>query len=317
MSNLESRRPQGPPVFNVGDVLRGALEESLLTHIPPYTPEGYSGFYAACLDQSRRVPVALREWAEEVRMEGYGLIRNLPIDRRLSPTPATKGSADQMPMLSDAVVGCVGAMFGVLYTFATKTTPRHIHNVYAVVGDADTQLGSSRGELAWHVEDGFHYARPHWVCLLCLRGDPGAITRVARVKDMQLSADSIARLRKPNFRLRVDESFDSTMESQRFNTTVLHGANDALEVVFDPAFTECTDALSASALQEFGEAADRAQSAITLQAGELLVFNNRRVIHGRSAYQPRMDGGGRWLKRALILDHAEWAAMLDAGVMPV
>jgi len=39
---------------------------------------------------------------------------------------------------------------------------------------------------------------------------------------------------------------------------------------------------------------------IKLEKGDLVIINNRRAIHGRSAFTPRYDGKDRWLQRVYI-----------------
>ena len=57
------------------------------------------------------------------------------------------------------------------------------------------------------------------------------------------------------------------------------------------------------------------QQVFTLSAGDLLVFDNRRVVHTRSAYEARMDGTDRWLKRAFVLDNPTWCSRLRGGLV--
>jgi alpha-ketoglutarate-dependent taurine dioxygenase len=38
-----------------------------------------------------------------------------------------------------------------------------------------------------------------------------------------------------------------------------------------------------------------------LQAGDVLVIDNERAVHGRTPFVPRYDGTDRWLKRALVV----------------
>ncbi len=39
---------------------------------------------------------------------------------------------------------------------------------------------------------------------------------------------------------------------------------------------------------------------IQLQAGDLLVIDNRRCLHGRNSFVPRHDGTDRWLERVYV-----------------
>ena len=39
-----------------------------------------------------------------------------------------------------------------------------------------------------------------------------------------------------------------------------------------------------------------------LEAGDLLVVDNRRAVHGRSEFRARFDGTDRWLQRTFVVD---------------
>jgi len=40
---------------------------------------------------------------------------------------------------------------------------------------------------------------------------------------------------------------------------------------------------------------------VVLDDGDLLVIDNDRAVHGRTAFTPRYDGTDRWLRRALVV----------------
>jgi L-asparagine oxygenase len=53
------------------------------------------------------------------------------------------------------------------------------------------------------------------------------------------------------------------------------------------------------ALEALRTAASRSIEEVVLESGDLLVLNNKTVIHGRKPFQPRYDGTDRWLLRAM------------------
>ena len=47
--------------------------------------------------------------------------------------------------------------------------------------------------------------------------------------------------------------------------------------------------------------------AIKLKPGDLLLIDNRRVLHSRNAFQAHYDGYDRWLQRIYLLaDNLSW-----------
>jgi alpha-ketoglutarate-dependent taurine dioxygenase len=73
-------------------------------------------------------------------------------------------------------------------------------------------------------------------------------------------------------------------------------------VRFDAAFTEAVpgDREAAQALVELHHRFIAAAREITLDPGEILVLDNRRVLHGRKPFRARYDGTDRWLRRAMV-----------------
>lgn len=297
------------------DAEKAEVERMVRSMVPFYQPEAYDTFVTGCQLAADKLARGIYEWSDRVKMSSVGLIRNLPIDVPLPETPTARHGADHIPMIADGVIAIISALFGSLYTFEGKTTNRHIHNVYPIVGDEYTQLGSSKVELEWHVEDGFHPARPNWVSLLCLRGDAEAETKIARARDLRLAPSILNILRQSRFKLRIDDSFGNETHSTYVATSVLTGPTTDPQIVFDPAYTVCENEDEAIALEAVRSAADQVHQSLALVEGDLLIFDNRRVIHARSAYRPRMNGSDRWLKRALVLEDAEWLPMLSNGVI--
>lgn len=296
---------------------RCSVEELVRRWVPPYSAACYRAFFEGCRRAAAERPNTLGVWRQEVGDALIGLVRNMPVDSHLPRVPTRRGEASPRAPVSDAVVGMVCALFGALYTIADKTTDRHIHDVYPLLGEEDSQLGSSQTGLEWHVEDGTHPQRPDWVVLSCLRGDPQVGTFVARARDLSLHPALDRVLRAPTFRLRVDDSFAAEHRRASVVRPVLTGPPQDPGIVFDPAYTLSPSLRESEALAILAKEAHAVEIRVTLRAGDLLVFNNRKVVHGRTAYRARLDGLDRWIKRALVLEQRERHAAFDTerGVM--
>jgi L-asparagine oxygenase len=57
----------------------------------------------------------------------------------------------------------------------------------------------------------------------------------------------------------------------------------------------------ASALAALNEALQRCAVTVELGSGDVLLIDNRRAVHGRSAFRPAYDGSDRWIQRVLML----------------
>jgi L-asparagine oxygenase len=277
------------------------LEDQVRASIPPYSRDHFSLFREGCRNVIDDLDQGIMSWRDETLKASVGLLRNLPIGEDVPLTPTVRGTVDAVPMFSDGIIGVLSALFGNIYILDGKVGGRHIHNVYPCFGDEDTQLGSSSAELQWHVEDAFHPYRASWIGLLCVREDASVVTKVARVRDMELSEEDRRALAVDEYSLLVDESFSPTVRGAVWSSRVLSGPESDPSIVFDPAYTIFRDAVQRDCFQRVLAAAEASHRQVVLQRGDFLALDNRRTIHARSRHAPRMDGGDRWIKRTLIL----------------
>jgi L-asparagine oxygenase len=282
--------------------------------VPAYSPETVGEFMQSANRAAAQLNDRIRSWGAAVGLAQLGLVRNLPIGTDLPQTPVRKGAVDDLAMFSDGVTAVFSALFGAVYVLDAKVVQRHIHNIYPALEDENTQLGASSAELEWHVEDGWHPHRPSWIGLLCLRGDPTVVTRIAALDDFLLSDSEKDILRDETCRLRVDESFHERLRDGQCMVKVLQERDGRSEIVFDPEYTVYRDPRQRDLHRRVARAATMAQSEVVLNAGEFMVMNNRRAMHSRSAYTPRRDGSDRWVKRTLIVDDRVDVDWISPGV---
>lgn len=257
----------------------------------------------------------IRSWYLDVRDEEWGLIRGLPVRKEAPPTPRLRDEASRCMDVEDLICGVVLKCFGELLQYAGKVDPSLIQNVFYVPGHEDLQLGSGVQKLEWHVEDGFHAFRPDWVGLLCVRGDRGTRTYLARSQDLpddEIRADML----ETRFRLRVDDSFSSPYRDKTIQSCTLIAQASGYDIVFDPDFTLVGSETERQKLDSFSRAFDEISKEVTLKAGDMLVFNNRRVVHGRSPYLPKTAGKDRWLKRGLSISSRVYQKHALDGRLP-
>jgi L-asparagine oxygenase len=84
---------------------------------------------------------------------------------------------------------------------------------------------------------------------------------------------------------------------------VLAGPAEDPEICFDAVYQrpgDPADAAAADALAVLAQAIDRVVVGHVLEPGQVLIADNRRVVHGRTLFQPRYDGNDRWLLRAMV-----------------
>ncbi|MEV1109146.1 hypothetical protein AB0I95_10880 [Micromonospora sp. NPDC049751] len=204
--------------------------------------------------------------------------------------------------VGDALLRFVAAQFGTLFNFPGKVLHGLIHDVYYQPSDADTQLGTGKAELQWHVEDGCHEHRPHWLVLVCLRGDPHAVTYLARASDLRFTAAQQQLIADTPVTLAWDDSFHDADQRPSAHVRTLSPGPNGREVIFDPAYTVDRGQPVEQVLALVGREADAVARPVILEHGDVLVLQNRRLLHARSSFEPKTDGAGRWIKRGLVTE---------------
>lgn len=266
-----------------------------------------------------QLPVQIRQAVLDFRKygnaEGCLLIRGLPVDPELPPTPKAGGlprtrATSYAELWTSAITETLGGQVGYLQekggALYQDIVPRE--------SKGDTQTSESFSTLLQlHTETAFHPHKPDYVSLFCLRGDHDGKaatvwTSVPRIME-GLECRHIQTLYEHDrFAFEIDESFGN--ESRDANgraIPVLQGARDDPHMVYDqdmmkaPESDEEARAASAALLT----AAKSSLLEVVLKPGDLLVLANRKSIHGRSNFTPRWTEPdvrtNRWLLRAFAV----------------
>lgn len=184
-----------------------------------------------------------------------------------------------------------------------------VQNLVPAEGSANRQVSTSSSvTLAFHTETAFHPHKPRYLLLLCLRGDPAASTLLCSIDDVRtrLDPEIVDVLRQPRFRTRPDESFLEPGAVGAFGPRMRILDDDVF--TYDEDLMAGTDAEAQAALDRLGEVVHEAATAVVLEAGDLLVIDNHRVVHGRSPFAARFDGTDRWLQRTFVVTDLEASA---------
>jgi L-asparagine oxygenase len=84
---------------------------------------------------------------------------------------------------------------------------------------------------------------------------------------------------------------------------VIAGSSADPEVCYDAIYMQPHDEhdrAAATALRQLKQALTASSAGHELQTGDLLIVDNRRVVHARTPFKPRFDGTDRWLMRTMI-----------------
>jgi L-asparagine oxygenase len=253
----------------------------------------------------RRSLLRFRRFGEP---DGVLLLRGVPVGN-LPPTPerpeALVGPRGPGGAALSVIVACLGEQFG----FAEELSGNVVQDILPVRGFEDQQVSiSSAAELGIHTETSFSPHRPDYVGLLCLRPDQErrAITTISSIDSILplLDASTIEVLREPRFQTDVDPSFLFAMGKAGTHIAevvpILEGPPHRSSIQVDFISTKGTDRRAQEALNALGKLVVQNQHGVRLESEDVLILDNTRVVHGRSAFRARYDGADRWLLRTFV-----------------
>jgi L-asparagine oxygenase len=251
---------------------------------------------------------ALVEFRVSGSRDGLLLLRGLPIDDPLPSTPergAFQGSWRDLTVSSLTQI-MVMSVLGDVIAYADEKEGRLIQDICPVPGAEQRQENTGSSLLELHTEDGFHRNKPHHLSLLTLRGDRAgeAITVAASIRAClsMLDEKSIQTLREPVFRVRLSSSFVGT-EAKAYSDPmpVLSSAPHDPDLCVDFHATEPMNDAAATAFEELRQHLLGCLVGVVLKPGDMMIVDNRRALHGRTAFTPHYDGEDRWLRRCFAV----------------
>jgi L-asparagine oxygenase len=157
------------------------------------------------------------------------------------------------------------------------------------------------GDFGLHTECPHLDCPPDYFLLFCLRGDPKAQSPFVHIDDMlgYLPPKIVEILRKPIFKIVSGASYETKTERL---VPVFYSDPNTGRLAFRyhaHNLTATTDE-GFRALATFASISLEVTTWDCMSAGDLVIFNNRRVLHGRSSFSPVYDGGQRWLQRVYL-----------------
>jgi L-asparagine oxygenase len=166
-----------------------------------------------------------------------------------------------------------------------------------------TSVGSNT-ELEIHTEQAFSKLRPDILSLACIRGDVNAKTYILPVNiilDILSEYEKIL-LRKPLWKIGVDLSFK--LHGKQFldgeirgPISIINGSQDDPILIFDQDLMFGITEEANQLIKKIVEIYYNHRFQHNLNAGELILIDNKRAVHGRSAFIPKYDGKDRFLIR--------------------
>jgi L-asparagine oxygenase len=264
------------------------------------------------VDVSRRhlpggVVALLSQFRRKSNQYGSMLIRNLPVDDKLPPTPQDGRSKEKQTHISELTLMLVMSCLGDVIAYADEKEGRLVQDICPIPGKEAKQENGGSVLLEFHTEDGFHPYKPDFLGLLCLRSDHEniAATYTASIRRAieRLPGRMIELLFQPQFYLRLSSSFGASGGNQKTTDLlpVLTGDLRDPDMTMDFFLMEARNRAAKYALDALGDALKEVAVDVRAVPGDLLIVDNKLAVHGRSSFTPRYDGRDRWLQRMFIV----------------
>jgi len=274
----------------------------------PVTSPGSADFLRAAAHGGRHLSPAvydaLVDFADDHTGAGALLIRGVDVGTPPATPPSPTSPSDKSNV-SELSLLTVARILGHPVGYEPEHGGDIVQNILPTASDASSQTStSSKVQLAFHTETAFHRHRPRYLLLLCLRGDPAASTTLCCIDDVlaALPLGVRATLSERRFRTRADESFGGGVNAPLgAPMAVLTGSYEHPTLTFDAELTGGLDAEATEALAVLSAVIERQHTSVVLEAGDLLVVDNARAVHGRSPFPARFDGTDRWLQRTFVV----------------
>lgn len=239
---------------------------------------------------------------------GALLVRGLPLDDTLPPTPDGNGPGAEWHTvpISSIVQLMATSVLGEVVSYADEKQGSLIQDVAPAPGAEARQENTGSCLLELHTEDGFHPEPPRYLSLLGLRGDTDreAWTVTSGIRRAVRGLDGGARrlLARPAYHIALASSFVGA-EAQLWSlpVPVLHGSAEDPELCADFHAIRATDDAGWAALERLRRALLAELRGHRLEPGDLLIVDNGKAVHGRTAFTPRYNGTDRWLRRCLAV----------------
>lgn len=201
----------------------------------------------------------------------------------------------------------VGNLLGEPYGFVQEGSGELFTNVRPTQKNSEfLSSESSNILLDFHTEVAFHPAIPDYLLLFCLRPDreAKAETIFSSIKQVlpRLDARTIEVLKRPDFVTGIDYSFGSEngTKGNGPQLSILSGSESDPLMIFDSDLMVGLNEKANQAILKLKMELDHCKQSIVLKAGDLLIVDNLKSVHGRTLFKARYDGYDRWLQRMVV-----------------
>jgi L-asparagine oxygenase len=281
------------------------------------------GFGRQAVAASFHLPSELRDavlnFSDVGSDSGVFVVRGLYVDEDLVDTPTDNTQALGARTFFAKQMGAISHLAGSMLAYEAEGNGNLIQDMVPNPKLAMTQQSQgSKVELEAHTEQCFSDYKPDYVVLGCLRGDSDAYTFAysARKFVEHFTQEELAMLREPRWMTQIDDSFKPYIpdpNAVRGPYPILTGPEDDPYILIDQDLMHGVTRESQELLDKVIQTYIQHRDGVALQAGDLLMLDNPRAMHGRSLFSPRFDGKDRFIARGFVVRDRRrlWPYLLD------
>lgn len=220
------------------------------------------------------------------------------------PTPTSLSEHYEGPYYAEAMLALISQTLGSVQILPHQHNGKPFHDIMPMSAFRDEQTSGSSGVmLEMHTELSFVKNPPEYLLLYCIRPDKEGIAETHLYDSLLaltlLSVQHCAKLSAPNFQFIFDANATQDNLDQNPDFPIIDKKTSRL-LRFDADTCRPSDQEAKDAFDALKQTLLINRSSIRLSTGELLLIDNKRMVHSRSPFQARYDGNDRWLKRALV-----------------
>lgn len=258
----------------------------------------------------------LLDFGRHPDMPGVGLVRNLPVDPELPPTPADGGPSDEKATsVSEGNLLGLSLLLGEPTGAQTEKAGQLVHDVIPVADGARTQTnkGSAvflnfHNDIVYDPSGVYTMSNPDFLVLHCVRSDPEgeAKTYYADARDIAraLSDEEREVVSQPVFHLNAPGSYCRNVakaeEVLSEPVPLISGPEHMPEIGISANGVRGMTTAAEQAITGLQRACREVAHVVHLRPGDALLVNNRKGVHARSQFTARHDGTDRWLQRSYV-----------------
>lgn len=271
----------------------------------PYVPN-LDAFNLYSLFLARLLPPEIKGKLAQLKSGQIDMVKIDPVTDHIetTPTPCDDAIIGTKPnFFSEAVMGAIAAELGDIFGYREQNG-YVIHDIFPIPGMEHSLTGAnSKSSLSFHSDGSTHpIVTPDYLILYCIKPDPAACNHIALLPDLlaQMSGDLFKMLSQPRFAHQVDVELAVENKDSFLIQPIIMREGSELIIKYDGDLVTGLDKTSENAIRELNALIQKTAIEVHNQANTVLILNNKKSVHARSAFQPRFDGTDRWLQSAFV-----------------